>query len=359
MTKKGPPAVRRDLGGWEQGLPNTGQHPGSMKEGLPRGRRALVEDDPGPPSRRRDQVQTKVGPPTWRRDQVKAELGPPGRRRDHDMTAKGPPRARRDQRSTKEGLPAAREDRRPRRKGLPDARRALVGTKMGPPPVGQALGLDRVSLGSRKDTGMTASMRRVRAALHKPANASALVIYVHLILEKMTNNPWFPQPFPPLQKVEAAAKALHVAQTNVQTNTKGLANERNAARAKLSNLLEQLRVYVEGVANENPESAVSIIESAAMDAVVRSLPNLEPFRVTFDEKTRTARLACKAGPKGCTYYWQMSTDDGETWVDLPPTKQASTTVHDLVPGQTYWFRYRILRRDGLDDWSDKIYVVAR
>ena len=211
---------------------------------------------------------------------------------------------------------------------------------------------------------MTASMKRVRAALHKPANAMALVIYARLIIQKMTESPWFPQPFPPLAKVEAAAQALDVAQTNAQIGARGLADRRNAARATLSNLLEQLRAYVEGVANENLESAASIIESAAMDAVMPSYPDLAPFRVKLGRVSRTVDLACKAGPKGCGYLWQMSTDGGETWTDRPQTKQAKTTVPDLVPGKTYWFRYRLLVRAGGQtsrhtDWSDKISIVAR
>jgi hypothetical protein len=207
-------------------------------------------------------------------------------------------------------------------------------------------------------------MKRVRAALHKPANASALVIYAGLIIRKMTNNPWFPQPFPPLAKVEAAAQALDVAQTTAQVGAKGLADKRNAARATLSNLLEQLRAYVEGVANENLESAVSIIESAAMNAVLPRYPELAPFRVKLGKLPRTVDLACKAGPKGCGYLWQMSTDGGETWTDLPQTKQARTTVPGLVPGKTYWFRHRLLLRAGgqtsrSTDWSDKISIVVR
>lgn len=211
---------------------------------------------------------------------------------------------------------------------------------------------------------MTASMRRVRAALHKPTNAAALVIYVMLIIEKMTNNSWFTQTHPPLEKVKAAAQALDAAQVEAQFKARGSANTRNAALATLSNLLEQLRAYVEGVANENPEFAVSIIESAGMDAVMPRYPNLAPFRAKGGKAPHSVDLACKAGPKGCGYYWQISTDGGKTWTDLPSTRKARTTVPNLVPGETYWFRYRLLLRAGgqtsrQTDWSEKIYIVVR
>jgi hypothetical protein len=292
------------------------------------------------------------------------KMGLPGSRRDRGILGKGPPGARRDLVWKEKGLPAGRRDPGLKKKGLPGARQALVGKKKGPPPARQALRLERVTLDATEIDGMTASMKRVRAALHKPTNASALVIYVGLVIEKMTNSPWFPQPFPPLAKVQAAAKALDVAQTNTLTGAKGLADKRNAERATLSNLLEQLRVYVEGIANENLESACAIIESAGMDAVMPGYPELAPFRVQLGKAPRTVKLACKAGPKGCGYLWQMSTDGGQTWTDLPQTKQASTTVSDLVPGETYWFRHRLLIRaggqtSGHTDWSDKISIVVQ
>jgi hypothetical protein len=321
-----------------------------MKKGLPARRRGLVDEEKGLPGRRRDLGKTKLGPPDGGQDQVIMQKGPPGARRDHLPTEKG--------------IPAGRRDLGMKKKGLPNARRALVGMRKGPPLARRALRLERVILGATGSAGMTASMRRVRAALHKPTNAEALVIYVMHIIEKMTNNPWFPQPYPPLTKVQAAAQVLHRAQVNVQSRTRGLAEERNAALGTLSNLLEQLRVYVEGVANENLEFAQSIIESAGMDAVMPSYPQLAPFRVKLGKLPRTVDLACKAGPKGCGYDWQMSTDGGETWTNLPSTRQARTTVPGLVPGKTYWFRHRLLVRAGGQtsrntDWSDKISIVAR
>ena len=116
---------------------------------------------------------------------MKTIPGPPRSRQDQSPGGKGPPGAWRDQVSRQKGRPAGRRDPGVKKKVPPDARRALVGTKKGPPPAGRALRLDRVTLGSKEDGGMTASMKRVRAALHKPANASALVIYARLIIEKM------------------------------------------------------------------------------------------------------------------------------------------------------------------------------
>jgi hypothetical protein len=206
---------------------------------------------------------------------------------------------------------------------------------------------------------MTASLRRVLVALHKPANAMGLVIYTMAIIDKMTGNPWFPAPFPPLAKVRAAMNVLSKAEVASRSRTKGLSDERNSARGVLVNLLEQLRAYVEGVANENPDQARAIIESAAMDMVAARLPRILPFRVKQGRVSGTVQLYVKAGPKGSSYDFQMSADGGKTWIDLPSRMQANTTVPNLTPGATYFFRYRILLRKGAGDWSEAISIVVQ
>jgi hypothetical protein len=206
---------------------------------------------------------------------------------------------------------------------------------------------------------MTASLQRIRVALHKPANASALVVKARFVVGRMTNNPWFPQPVPPLAKVLAAAQALDEAQTKSQSGAKGLADARNAKRRVLDNLLDRLRAYVEGVANDDPEQGPAIVESAGMDLVTRSHPQRPAFGATWGDVSGTVKLRVKAGPKGSRYEWQMSTDAGETWIDLPSTMQARTLVAGLEPGKTYWFRHRILTRKGQGDWSGAISLLVR
>jgi len=206
---------------------------------------------------------------------------------------------------------------------------------------------------------MSVSANRVLVALHLPENAEALVLKTRAIVDKMTGNSWFPQPSPTLAKVLAAAEALHDAQIGALRRTKGLPQKRNEARAALVNLLKQLKAYVEGVANDSPEHAVSIIESAGLDAVLPTHAEKAPFAVEPYLVSGQVLLRVKAGPKGCTYYFQRSTDGGETWEDLEPTKKAETIASGLVPGKTYWFRFRILGRRGFGDWSDKLSIVAR
>jgi hypothetical protein len=47
----------------------------------------------------------------------------------------------------------------------------------------------------------------------------------------------------------------------------------------------------------------------------------------------------------------MSTDGGRTWVDLPLTTKASTTIAGLTPGSTVTLRHRVLTKTGMGDWD--------
>jgi hypothetical protein len=70
-------------------------------------------------------------------------------------------------------------------------------------------------------------------------------------------------------------------------------------------------------------------------------------------------LAVKAVAKRAAYEWQMSVDGGKTWVDLPRTLQAKTSVSGLTPTKMYLFRYRAVTNTGCGDWSDPLEFIAR
>jgi hypothetical protein len=241
----------------------------------------------------------------------------------------------------------------------PAMQRGLGSKKKGPPATRQPRWLDRVTLRSTEDTPMTVSMKRVLVGLHQPANAAALVVYASSIIERMTNNRWFSEPVPSLARVRSATKALDDAETKALTLARGLKEKRNRARAALVSLLKQLKAYVETVANDNPDNAVSVIESSGMHVVTPTHPVKAPFAVRHGKVSGQVRLDLKADHKGSSYNWQMSTDGGETWIDLPKTAQAHTLVSGLVPGKTYWFRARILTRRGLGDWTDKLSIIVQ
>lgn len=59
------------------------------------------------------------------------------------------------------------------------------------------------------------------------------------------------------------------------------------------------------------------------------------------------------------YEWQYSTDGGHTWVVVPSTLQARTTVSGLTPGATVQFRVRPVTKTGEGDWSQPTSLIVK
>ncbi|MGD0524992.1 MAG: hypothetical protein ABSE49_07605 [Polyangiaceae bacterium] len=91
-----------------------------------------------------------------------------------------------------------------------------------------------------------------------------LLVHARAIVAAMTKNPVFPSPRPPLTTVRAAIDALDAAQTATLTRAVGTVANRNAKRDQLKQQIEQLAMYVQVIADAQPETAASIIEGAAM-----------------------------------------------------------------------------------------------
>src|SRR6185437_4264014 len=97
-----------------------------------------------------------------------------------------------------------------------------------------------------------------------PKTVPALVTYAQSVVTSMTGNPSFPSPVPALAAVATAIAALHSAESAVLARTKGMAEARDDKRAELVNLMQQLRGYVQTVADADVETAATVIRSAGM-----------------------------------------------------------------------------------------------
>ena len=63
-----------------------------------------------------------------------------------------------------------------------------------------------------------------------------------------------------------------------------------------------------------------------------------------------------AGDRAC-YAWQLR-QDGVPWTDAPQTLQARTTLSGLARSVTYWFRLRVLTKDGQGDFGDPVSLLV-
>jgi hypothetical protein len=206
---------------------------------------------------------------------------------------------------------------------------------------------------------ITNSIHRATVSLKLPAKVADFIAYVIGIVHAMTNNPAFPTPVPALAALSAAVSDLQAAETVALTKAKGTAAARNDKRAVVVSLLQQLRGYVQAIADATPENGATIIQSAGMP--VRKIPQraARVFAVKPGEVSGAVKVTATIAARRASYEWQYSVDGGKTWVGAPATLQAKTTITGLPAGTTAMFRYKTVTKTGEGDWSQPIALLVK
>jgi hypothetical protein len=197
------------------------------------------------------------------------------------------------------------------------------------------------------------------AVLVLPKTVPALITYAQSVATAMTGNPSFPSPAPALATVTAGMNALHDAESAALARTKGAVAARNDKRLALVTLLQQLRGYIQTVADTDLETAATVIQSAGI--AVKKAPARKPrvFDAVQGAMSGSAKLVAASAGRRAAYEWQYSTDGGKTWVMAPSTLQAKTTVTGLTPGATVDFRYRPVTKTGEGNWSQTVQLIVK
>jgi hypothetical protein len=192
------------------------------------------------------------------------------------------------------------------------------------------------------------------ALLKLPTAVPALLNLARAILAAMTNNASFPSPTPTLATVSTGIADLESAEAAALGRQKGAVAARNQKRSALVALLEQLKAYVQAVADADRDRGPVLIQSAAM--VVRKVPvrAKRVFSITQGAVSGSAKVVTTSAGHRASYDWETSIDGGKTWQLAPSTMQAKTAFTGLVPGSTFMVRYRVLTKAGEGDWVQPI-----
>jgi hypothetical protein len=206
---------------------------------------------------------------------------------------------------------------------------------------------------------VTATTHRALVVLNLPTRVTDFVKFGQGIVAAMTGNAHFPSPTPTLAAVTALLTTLVTTETAAATRAKGTVPARNAAKAAAVAALQQLKAYVQQVADADPENAESIITSATMSVRKATSHTKAPFTVKQGSTSGTARLVAKAVAERASYVWQWSSDGGKTWTAVTPTLQAKTTITGLPVGTSCAFRFQALTKGGEEDWSQVVTMVVK
>ena len=195
---------------------------------------------------------------------------------------------------------------------------------------------------------------KIHVALKKPRSVTALSSMAQAIEAAMASaSTTFPSPTPSMVQFTSDINALVIAENAAKTRAKGAVQTRDAKLAIVTTDLKQLVAYVETIANADPANAAAIVNSAGM--VVKKQPLRSKNDLNFRKSTASGSVVVMArvgSRQRQSHEWEYSTDGGKTWLSLPPTQQAKTTITGLAPGSTVQVRHRALSKTGLSDWTD-------
>ena len=205
----------------------------------------------------------------------------------------------------------------------------------------------------------TNSVRRSLAVLKLPKIVAQIITFAQGVVTAMTNNPRFPSPTPPLSSVTAAVAALGSAESAALTRAKGAATTRNDKKAALIADLQTLRTYVQNVADADRENSANIIQSAGFAVKKTVVRKPRAFQLVQGAASGTAKVFCPTAARRASYDWEYSIDGGKTWVALPSTLQAKTSITGLAQGVTLLVRFRAVTKAGVADWSQPLSLFLR
>jgi hypothetical protein len=192
-----------------------------------------------------------------------------------------------------------------------------------------------------------------------PTRVSALISLAKAIAQGLTGNASFPNPEPTVAAINAAIADLETAETAATTRVQGAVAARNGKRAALVALLQQLKGYIQKIADADRETAPALIQSVAMGVRKAPVHAKHAFGVKHGTVSGSAALVTAVAGRRASYEWEFSSDGGKTWQTAPPTMQTKTTIVGLQPGTSYSFRCRSVTKAGAADWSQPLALIVQ
>ena len=204
------------------------------------------------------------------------------------------------------------------------------------------------------EASMALEAKKVIVVLHWD-DLSPLEIYKdsNYKIGKWDNNPNFVIPWPVNVTSRAdfilLAEKLNDAITLSASKVKGSSKAINSAINALKTAAQSIKAMVQIKINGNLLTAVEICLGAGFDYYVVSGKTTRKTGV-FRSTEPGVLIVQIAG--GGQHQFQISTDGGETFTDLPPVTCASTQAVGLISKKEYWIRARRVHTKGrYGEWT--------
>jgi len=200
--------------------------------------------------------------------------------------------------------------------------------------------------------------RLVQVAIKAPSNVNDLITHAKTVLASLTGNPHVPSTNPSLAVFATQIADLETWESNALTKVKGAVPMRNAKERIVLNSLHSIKGDVQLAADADPSNAEAIITGAGL--AVKAAKAVHT-KVALAAKVGTisgmVKLIAMAAARRASYDWQWSSDQ-KTWIPLPSTLQAHTTVTGLPVPAVAYFRHRAVTKAGAGDWGQVVSLLV-
>ena len=172
-----------------------------------------------------------------------------------------------------------------------------------------------------------------------------------------TNNAWFSGLLTILAEITADLDDLEAGEATAHGRAKGAASARDDKKKKVIDDLGMLACDVQGIVNQHPGEAATIIASAGMFEKMRSARSKPELAASMGPVPGLVIVRARA-VKGAAYEWRCSTDGGVTWIAMGLTTVANTSIAGIARGTTCLFGFRTTRGSVTGGWSQTISFYA-
>jgi hypothetical protein len=172
----------------------------------------------------------------------------------------------------------------------------------------------------------------------------------------------FVTPDPALATVTSDINDLDDAETTAETRVVGSAAARNEKYDIVLNDLRDLQSYVQKLADDagDVNTAIAIIQASGFDLKNRGVRVKPDLQVKQGQASGQVIMIAKAAPRSegrAIYEWQKS-NDGTKWEPIFTTLGGRGIVNGLDPDSKWYFRVRVITKDGSKAWSSVVSIIV-
>ncbi|HEY6460919.1 MAG TPA: fibronectin type III domain-containing protein [Polyangiaceae bacterium] len=205
----------------------------------------------------------------------------------------------------------------------------------------------------------TATISRPLAVLKLPPQIPEQLKLGEGLQAALVNNPHFPLPDTVIAAFDDALTKYDAAEKATQTRAPGTIAARNAAKVVYVGAVHALKARIQQVADATPEQAEAIITSTTLTVKKTPARTKDAFVARYGVTSGSVEVIARAAALRASYEWQYSVDGAKTWVSVPNTLQAKTTITLLPVATVVEFRFRATTKSGQGDWSQPTSLLVK